>query len=134
MGQVATSFDDGYTTNAFGSATKRLLARDEECKLQLVVCVQSVQPWEDLLRRWERLGGDVIESLYQSSSGDIIQYWLFAQFLVCRRRMQERGGLEELCGGWWGSWWGIELAWRRLGAWRAVWDVFVWNGRERASL
>jgi hypothetical protein len=83
MGQVATSFDDGYATNTFGSATKRLFARDEECKLQLVLCVKSVQPWEDLLRRWERLGGDVIESLHQCGSGDIIQDWLFAQPFVC---------------------------------------------------
>ena len=88
MGQVATSFDDGNATNAFGSATERLLARDEECKLQLVLCVQSVQPWEDLLRRWERLGGDVVESLYQCRSGDIIQQWLIAELFVCRRRVQ----------------------------------------------
>jgi len=39
MAQIATSFDDSDATNAFGSTAERLLPRDEECKLQLVIRV-----------------------------------------------------------------------------------------------
>jgi hypothetical protein len=85
MGQVATSLDNSNATNAFWRATQRLLTRNEERELQLIIGVQSVQPWEDLLRRWERLSGDVVERLYQRRGRDAVQNRVSAQLFECCR-------------------------------------------------
>ena len=96
MREVAAGFDEGQTADALGRAAQRLLPRREECELELILCVQAVQPRKDLVGVRKGLAGDGVERLLELLRGDGVDGRLVEELLEAIGRVGDGDALLEL--------------------------------------